>query len=68
MASGTSLSYQWYYRTSSTGTWTAVSAASGKTATYSLTTATRHNGYQYRCKVSNAAGYVYTGIRTLTVK
>jgi hypothetical protein len=67
VASGTSLSYQWYYRTGSTGTWTAVSAASGKTASYSLTAAARHNGYQYRCKVSNAAGHVYTGIRTLTV-
>ena len=60
-------SYQWYYRTSSTGTWTAVSAASGKTADYSLSAAARHNGYQYRCKVMNATSYVYTSIVTLTV-
>ena len=60
-------SYQWYYRTSSTGTWTAVAAASGKTADYSLTTAARHNGYQYRCKVMNATSYVYTSIVTLKV-
>ena len=66
-ASGTGLSYQWYYRTSSSGSWTAVSAASGKTASYSLTTAARHNGYQYRCKVSNIAGYVYSGAVKLTV-
>ncbi|MBE6989217.1 MAG: hypothetical protein E7426_00530, partial [Ruminococcaceae bacterium] len=66
-ARGDNLTYQWYYRTSSTGTWTAVSAASGKTASYSLTAAARHNGYQYRCLVKNAAGHVYTGIRTLTV-
>ena len=60
-------SYQWYYRTSSTGTWTKVSAASGKTATYSLTAEARHNGYQYRCKVTNAAGSVYSNTVTLTV-
>ena len=60
-------SYQWYYRTSSSGSWKAVSAASGKTSTYSLTTEARHNGYQYRCKVMNATSYVYTSIVTLKV-
>ena len=60
-------SYQWYYRKTPTGAWTAVSAASGKTATYSLTAETRHNGYQYRCKVTNAAGSVYSNTVTLTV-
>ena len=66
-ASGESLTYQWYYRTSSTGEWKAVSAAAGKTATYSLTVAARHNGYQYRCKVTNPMGGVYTKTVTLTV-
>jgi hypothetical protein len=60
-------SYQWYYRTSSAGNWTKVSAASGKTATYSLTAEARHNGYQYRCEVSNAVGFVCTNTVTLTV-
>ena len=60
-------SYQWYYRTSSTGSWTAVSAASGKTANYSLTAEARHNGYQYRCKLTNTAGSVYTSTVTLTL-
>ena len=59
--------YQWYYRTSSTGTWKKVSASSGKTATYSLTAELRHNDYQYRCKVMNDTSYVYTKIVTLTV-
>ena len=67
-AAGMDLSYRWYYRTSEEGSWTLVSAASGKTANYSLTAASRHNGYQYRCKVSNLAGSVYTQVVTLTVE
>lgn len=66
-ASGRGLSYQWYYRTSGSGTWTAVSASSGKTASYSLKAAERHNGYQYRCKVTNLLGTVYTNTVTLKV-
>ena len=61
-------SYQWYYRTSTSGSWTAVAASSGKTSTYSLTAETRHNGYQYRCLVKNAVGSVYTNTVTLTVR
>ena len=47
--------YRWQYRTSSTGSWTNVSS-NGTSATYSLTTAARHNGYQYRLIVTDAAG------------
>ena len=61
--------YQWYFRTSSTGSWKKITAESGKTANYELKVATRHNGYQYRCKVSNAAGgYVYSQIFSLKTK
>lgn len=60
-------SYKWQYKSTPTGTWTDVSAASGSTANYSLIVATRHNGYTYRCKVSNANGYTYTHSVTLTV-
>ena len=67
-AVGKDLKYQWYYRTSSKGSWKAVSAASGKTAAYSFKAAKKQNGYQYRCKVYNGAGYVYTKAVTLTVK
>ena len=68
-ATGTELKDQWQYRTSSSGSWKNVSAASGKTANYSLTTAARHNGYQYRCKITDSAGNViYTSIVKLTVK
>lgn len=60
-------SYQWYYCTPGSSTWTAVGAASGKTANYSLSTAARHDGYQYYCKVTNAAGSVASPVATLTV-
>ena len=66
-AEGLDLSYKWYYRTSAEASWKATSAASGKTANYSLTAEERHNGYQYRCKVTNPAGSVYTQAVTLTV-
>ena len=61
--------YQWYYRTSKTGSWKMVKAASGKTANYKLVKAlAKHNGYQYRCKASNDSGsYVYSKIFTLKV-
>ena len=67
VAAGGGLRYQWYYKKPS-GSWTAVTAASGKTATYSLTAQARHNGYQYRCKISNAAGSVTSSAVTLTVQ
>ena len=59
--------YQWYSRTSSTGSWKEVSSASGKTATLKFTVKDRHNKYQYRCKVSNSSGSVYSKTVTLTV-
>ena len=59
--------YQWQYRTSSSGTWKNVSAASGKTASYKLTVAKKHNGYQYRCKVTNPYGTTISKIFTLKV-
>ena len=64
-ATGTGLSYQWYFKAAGKTTWKAISAESGKTATYSLTAEARHDGYQYRCKVKNAFGYVYTNAVTL---
>ncbi len=59
--------YQWYYRTSSKGSWRKVTAASGKTASYSLTATSSKHGYQYRCKLTNGTGSVYTSIVKLTV-
>ncbi|MBQ2062737.1 MAG: immunoglobulin domain-containing protein [Oscillospiraceae bacterium] len=66
-ADGEGLKYQWYYRTSSTGTWTKSTLTGAKTATLTVKATTARNGYQYKCKVSNDAGYVYSKAATLTV-
>ena len=60
-------SYQWYYQKPGETTWIAVTN-NGTSATYTLTTAARHNGYKYKCEVKNAVGSVYSNIVTLTVK
>ena len=60
------VSYQWQYKKPGESTWNNVTV-NGKAATYSLTAAARHNGYQYRCKVTNAKGSVYSSAATLTV-
>ena len=68
VASGTGLTYQWQYKKPGETTWNNVSV-NGTSATYSLTTAARHNGYVYRCKVTNSGGgYVYSSSVKLTVK
>ena len=67
-ASGGDLSYQWYYRTSPTGAWTKCTGAGAATATLSVEAKSYRSGYQYRCRVSNAAGYKYSSAATLTVK
>ena len=67
-ATGASI-YQWEYRVSKDAPWQEVTLASGKTAKYKLTVQPRHNGYQYRCRVSNSSGItVYSKIITLKVK
>ena len=60
------VNYQWYYRVSPTASWTAVRNL-GTSPSYSLTTEFRHNGYQYRCKLTNNIGSVFTKTVTLTV-
>ena len=60
-------SYKWYYRTSSAGSWRAVSSTDSTTPSHSVTGQSRYDGYQYRCKVSNEYGDVYSDAATLTV-
>ena len=59
--------YHWYYKKPGEDKWTAVTKG-GDQATYSLTAAERHNGYIYRCRITNPAGYCYSNTVTLTVK
>ena len=67
-AAGGSLSYQWYYRTSSSGEWKKCTGAGATTATLTVEAKSFRSGYQYRCKVSNELGYKYSSAATLTVK
>ena len=60
--------YQWYYRTSSTGTWKKCSGAGATSATLSVEAKSFRSGYQYKCRVSNEIGYRYSSVATLTVK
>ena len=66
-ASGSDLSYQWQYRTSSSGSWNNSGLSSAKTATLSIKATNSVNGYQYRCKVTSSTSTVYSNIVTLTV-
>ena len=68
-AIGENLSYQWQYSTNGTS-WANVTntACSGmKTNTLTVPAILARNGYQYRCKVTNAAGSVTSSAATLTV-
>ena len=56
----------WQYRTSSSGNWTNISSATSYY--YSVTASSSNNGYQYRCRVKNAGGTVYSNAATLTIK
>ena len=68
-ATGTDLSYLWYYKTPSGSTFVKTTSASGKTATYSVTTQAKHNGYQYYCLITDGSGNTATSdVVTLTVK
>ena len=65
-----SLSYQWQYRTSSSGTWKDCSSAMEgyRLATMTVPATLGRNGYQYRCKVTNSYGRTgYSPAATLYV-
>ena len=66
-AAGVSMSYQWQYRTSSSGSWANSGFTGAKTATLSVPGKTKYSGYQYRCRVKNSYGTVYSNAATLTV-
>ena len=65
-AEGEELSYKWTYRKSSNDKWTDVKN-NGTYATLSVSTKPYHEGYQYRCEVSNPDGKTTSQIATLHV-
>ena len=68
VASGSNLSYQWYYKSPSMSSFSKCSEGSYNTATYTVTAMTSKNGYQYYCVVTNSAGTATSNTVTLTVK
>ncbi|MBR5429583.1 MAG: leucine-rich repeat protein, partial [Firmicutes bacterium] len=65
VAQGDGLTYQWYYKTPSASAFTKSTTTSGTKATYTLTLAAKHDGYQYYCIVSDSHG---STVKTNTVK
>ncbi len=66
-ATGSSLKYQWQYRTSSSGSWASWWPDDAKTELISVKAIAARSGYQFRCKVTNGGGTVYSKAMTLTV-
>ena len=66
-ASGTDLTYQWYFLKPGETNWK-IASNNGTSSTYTLTAESRHNGYSYFCTVTNTVGSVSTYAVTLTVK
>ncbi|MCQ2458095.1 MAG: immunoglobulin domain-containing protein, partial [Clostridia bacterium] len=66
---GDGLTYQWKYRTSSTGTWANSPATGNQTATVTIAAAASKNGYQYECVIKDKYGKsVTSSAATLTVQ
>ena len=65
-ASGYAPTYQWQYRTNSSGSWSNISGATSASYTTAATTSAM-NGYQYRCVITNNGGSVTSNASTLTV-
>ena len=55
-AVGSGLSYQWYYRTSDTGSWVKSTISCSTTNTYSYIIAAKHNRYSFYCVVTDSKG------------
>lgn len=66
-AAGDSLTYQWYYRTSSSDAWQISGANGATTPTVQTVAATTNNGYQYRCEVTSTATGLSTNSDTATL-
>ncbi|MBQ1675187.1 MAG: transglutaminase domain-containing protein, partial [Oscillospiraceae bacterium] len=61
------IKYYWYYRTSSSGSWTRCEDADTSQTSYYFTATAQMDGYQFKCKVSNEYGSVTSKVVTLKV-
>lgn len=67
-ASGTSLTYQWQVMPDGAATYTNIASATSSTLTLASADVTvAASGNKYRCKISDANGYIYSDTATLTV-
>jgi len=67
-ATGTGLTYQWFWRKNSTLAWSAYGTAGSDKTSLSVGAITARNGFQYYCKVTNSSGQTLdSNIATLTV-
>lgn len=68
VASGSGLTYQWYSRSSSSGTWAQSGATGNQTANLSVWVNAGHNGYQFYCKITNSNGdSTNSAVATITI-
>ena len=65
-ATGKSVTYQWYCRTSETGEWVLIDGATA--ATYTVVATEDNIGWQFRCLAKNADGQVCSKAATLRRK
>jgi hypothetical protein len=68
-ATGNGLSYQWQYCSGPDSSWQNTGLTGNKTKTLTVDALAGRNGYQYRCVITDANGYVINSeIVTLTVE
>lgn len=69
IATGTSLTYQWQVLPVGDASYSNISGATSATLSLSASDVTAEaSGNKYRCKISDANGYIYTDSATLTVE
>ena len=65
-ASGGTVTYQWYRRTSENGEWILIEGAAD--AVYALVASEANNGWQFFCRATNEDGFTDSNIATLNLK
>jgi len=67
LSSTSGMRYEWQYRKSEAGTWTGTTMTGYNTKTLTAAVTAARNGYQYRCKITDAFGNtIESGAATLT--